>query len=84
MAKLFSATRQLNEKNSSKRAADTEVILNEVHDREPGSEQHLLIIARMNYLHARYRKTGKILDDDMLHTLGSAVLDIVQTIDNIE
>ena len=84
MAKLFVATRQLNEKNASKRAADTEIILNEVHDREPGSDSHLLGISRMNYLHARFRKAGKILDDDMLHTLGSAVLDIFQTIGSIE
>ncbi|GAD95385.1 hypothetical protein AOR_1_1010114 [Paecilomyces variotii No. 5] len=84
MTKLFVATRQLNEKNSSKRAADTEVVLNEVHDREPGSDPHLLGIARMNYLHARYRKAGKILDDDMLHTLGSAVVDIFQTVERLE
>ncbi|OQE05266.1 hypothetical protein PENVUL_c026G06935 [Penicillium vulpinum] len=84
MAKLFVATRQLKDKNASKRAADTEIILNEVHDREPGSDSHLLGISRMNYLHARFRKAGKILDDDMLHTLGSAVLDIFQTIGSIE
>ncbi|KAL4892525.1 hypothetical protein BDV59DRAFT_202647 [Aspergillus ambiguus] len=84
MTKLFVATGQLNEKNASKRAADTEVVLNEVHDREPGSESHLLGIARMNYLHARYRKAGKILDEDMLHTLGSAVVDIVRSVDRYE
>ncbi|KAE8135997.1 hypothetical protein BDV38DRAFT_272462 [Aspergillus pseudotamarii] len=84
MTKLFVATRQLNEKNASKRAADTEVVLNEVHDREPGSESHLMGIARMNYLHARYRKAGKILDEDMLHTLGSAVVDIVRGVDRNE
>lgn len=48
MTKLFVATGQLNEKNASKRAADTEVILNEVHDREPGSDNQVLGIARMN------------------------------------
>ncbi|KAB8231143.1 uncharacterized protein BDW43DRAFT_313225 [Aspergillus alliaceus] len=84
MTKLFVATRQLNEKNASKRAADTEVVLNEVHDREPGSDSHLMGIARMNYLHARYRKAGKILDEDMLHTLGSAVVDIVRGVDKDE
>lgn len=84
MTKLFVATGQLNEKNASKRAADTEVVLNEVHDREPGSENHLLGIARMNYLHARYRQTGKILDEDMLHTLGSAVVDILQGVERNE
>ncbi|KAF5864089.1 hypothetical protein ETB97_008495 [Aspergillus alliaceus] len=84
MTKFFVATRQLNEKNASKRAADTEVVLNEVHDREPGSDSHLMGIARMNYLHARYRKAGKILDEDMLHTLGSAVVDIVRGVDKGE
>ncbi|KAE8153151.1 hypothetical protein BDV25DRAFT_137225 [Aspergillus avenaceus] len=84
MTKLFVATRQLNEKNASKRAADTEVVLNEVHDREPGSDSHLMGIARMNYLHARFRKAGKILDEDMLHTLGSAVVDILRGVDRQE
>jgi hypothetical protein len=84
MTKLFVATRQLNGKNASKRAADTEVVLNEVHDREPGSESHILGIARMNYLHSRYRKAGKILDEDMLHTLGSAVVDIFRGVDRNE
>lgn len=84
MTKLFTATRQLNAKNSPKRAADTEVVLIEVHDRLPGSEMHLRGIARMNYLHARYRRAGKILDEDMLHTLGSAVADIFHTVDSSE
>jgi hypothetical protein len=84
MAKLFVATGQLNEKNMTKRAADTEVILNEVHDREPGSDPHLLGIARMNHLHSRYRKAGKILDEDLLHTLGSAVVDIIRSVDGNE
>ncbi|KAJ5155962.1 hypothetical protein N7492_008765 [Penicillium capsulatum] len=84
LLKLFVATGQLNEKNMSKRAADTEVLLNEVHDRRPGSEMHLRGIARMNYLHSRFRKAGKILDEDMLHTLGSAVVDICRGIDRNE
>ncbi|KAK1144810.1 hypothetical protein N8T08_004822 [Aspergillus melleus] len=84
MTKLFVATGQLNERNASKRAADTEVILSEVHDRLPGSDPHLLGIARMNYLHARFRKAGKILDEDMLHTLGSAVVDIMRYVDRYE
>ncbi|KAJ5090597.1 hypothetical protein N7532_009281 [Penicillium argentinense] len=84
MTKLFTATRQLNEKNAPKRAADTEVVLIEVHDRLPGSEMHLRGIARMNYLHARYRRAGKILDEDMLHTLGSAVVDIFHAVDTGE
>ncbi|PKY02886.1 hypothetical protein P168DRAFT_283622 [Aspergillus campestris IBT 28561] len=84
MTKLFVATGQLNAKNAPKRAADTEIVLSEVHDRLPGSDAHLAGIARMNYLHARYRKAGKVLDEDMLHTLGSAVVDIVRTVDGTE
>ncbi|RMJ28853.1 hypothetical protein PHISP_00304 [Aspergillus sp. HF37] len=84
MAKLFVAADQLNEKNMTKRAADTEVFLNEVHDREPGTDPHLLGIARTNHLHSRYRKAGKVLDKDMLHTLGSAVVDIIRTVDGNE
>jgi hypothetical protein len=45
---------------------------------------HLRGIARMNYLHARYRRAGKILDEDMLHTLGSAVVDIFHVVDSGE
>lgn len=84
MTKLFSATGQLNERNAPKRAADTEVLLNEVHDRQPGSKEHFLAISRMNYLHSRFRKAGKILDEDMLHTLGSAVVDIFRSVDENE
>ena len=84
MTKLFTATGQLNERNAPKRAADTEVLLTEVHDRLPGSNEHLLAISRMNYLHSRYRKAGKILDEDMLHTLGSAVVDIFRSVDENE
>lgn len=84
MTKLFVATGQLNARNAPKRAADTEIVLSEVHDRLPGSDAHLAGIARMKYLHARYRKAGKILDEDMLHTLGSAVVDIVRTVDGTE
>lgn len=81
MTKLFQATGQLNERNAPKSAADTEVLLNEVHDRQPGSNEHLLAISRMNYLHSRFRKAGKILGEDMLHTLGSAVVDIFRSVD---
>ncbi|KAI9923761.1 hypothetical protein ASPWEDRAFT_120396 [Aspergillus wentii DTO 134E9] len=84
IAKLLSATGQLSEKNASKRGADTEIILMEAHDREPGSDSHLNAIARMNYLHARYRKAGKILDEDMLHTLGSPVVEIIRAVNDNE
>ncbi|RAQ61949.1 hypothetical protein COH20_010735 [Aspergillus flavus] len=37
---LFVATGQRNEKNNTKRGADTEVLMNEIHDREAGSDAH--------------------------------------------
>ncbi|KAB8266191.1 hypothetical protein BDV32DRAFT_156247 [Aspergillus pseudonomiae] len=84
VADLFVATGQRSEKNNTKRAADTEVIMNEIHDREAGSDAHVMAFARMNYIHSRYRKAGKILDEDMLHTLGSAVVDVFRLIEKYE
>lgn len=37
---------------------------------------------RMNYLHARYRKAGKILDAGLLHTLGDGALEIIHVVDD--
>ncbi|KOC12022.1 hypothetical protein AFLA70_207g002031 [Aspergillus flavus AF70] len=81
---LFVATGQRNEKNNTKRRADTEVLMNEIHDREACSDAHVMAFARMNYIHSRYRKAGKILDEDMLHTLGSAVVDLFRSIEKYE
>lgn len=63
MTDLFVATGQRNEKNNTKRGADTEVLMNEIHDREAGSDAHVMAFARMKYIHSRYRKAGKILDE---------------------
>lgn len=37
--------------------------------RPPGSPQARLAVARTNYLHNIYRRTGRISNDDMLYTL---------------
>jgi hypothetical protein len=42
----------------------------------PTSERTNAAIARMNYLHGRYRKAGKISNDDMLYTLSLFVLEV--------
>ncbi|KAE8421940.1 hypothetical protein BDV36DRAFT_18713 [Aspergillus pseudocaelatus] len=84
VADLFVATGQRSEKNNTKRGADTEVLMNEIHDREAGSDAHMMAFARMNYIHSRYRTAGKILDEDMLHTLGSAVVDLFRSIEKYE
>ena len=42
------------------------------------SPRRIDAIARMNYLHGRYIKAGKISNDDMLYTLGLFVLEPVR------
>jgi ER-bound oxygenase mpaB/B'/Rubber oxygenase, catalytic domain len=63
---------------TSKRAADTGVILTEVVLHHPSNERAIDGIARMNYLHARYRKSGKILNHDMLYTLSLFALEPIR------
>jgi len=60
---------------SSRRAADTGVILTEVVLNKPTSKRTIDGIARMNYLHNGYRKAGKISDADMLYTLSLFALE---------
>ena len=55
--------------------ADTGVLLLEFAVNRPSSERTIQAIARMNYLHARYQKSGKILDSDMLYTLSLFALE---------
>lgn len=51
----------------------TEVVLN-----EHSSERSLDGIARINFLHSRYRKAGKISDNDMLYTLSLFALEPIR------
>lgn len=84
MSKLFAVTGQNNIKNAGRRAVDTEILLRESQTQPRDSERYMDAIARMNYLHARYRKAGKILDKDLLHTLGDGALEILHIVDNEE
>jgi hypothetical protein len=84
MSKLFAVTGQNNIRNAGRRAVDTEVLLRESQTQPRDSERYMDAVARMNYLHARYRKAGKILDTDLLHTLGDGALEILHVIDNEE
>lgn len=59
---------------ASKRTADTGVLLLEFCLDKPSPERSTEAIARMNYLHSRYVKAGKISGDDMLSTLSSFAL----------
>ncbi|KAF4501879.1 hypothetical protein FAGAP_1850 [Fusarium agapanthi] len=48
------------------------------------SSRYQTALARMNYLHSRYRQAGKILDDDLLHTLRSSVVEIYRIFESEE
>ncbi|CAN9177907.1 unnamed protein product [Alternaria alternata] len=84
MSKLFAVTGQNNIRNAGRRAVDTEILLRESQTQPRDSERYMDAVARMNYLHARYRKAGKILDADLLHTLGDGALEILHIIDKEE
>jgi hypothetical protein len=82
MSKLFAVTGQNNIRNAGRRAVDTEILLRESQTQPRDSERYMDAVARMNYLHARYRKARKILNTDLLHTLGDGALEILHVIDN--
>ena len=79
MSRLLVSTGELsNEKTASKRAADTGIVITEVVLNKPDSPRAVDGIARMNYLHDRYRQSGKISDDDMLYTLSLFALEPIR------
>lgn len=41
-------------------------------------------VSRINYLHSRYRRANKILNEDMLHTLGDGLAEIFRVVDGQE
>lgn len=84
MTKLFAVTGQNNRRNAGKRVIDTEILLREVQSQNRDSNRYMQAVARMNFLHSRYRKAGKILDEDLLHTLGSGLVEIFRVVDNDE
>ncbi|WEW55834.1 hypothetical protein PRK78_001267 [Emydomyces testavorans] len=67
-----------------KRYADTSVLIGEFVANPPSSPRSREGIARMNYLHSVYRKSGKILEDDMLYTLSLFALEPIRWINRYE
>ncbi|KAL6713474.1 hypothetical protein ACLMJK_008939 [Lecanora helva] len=85
ISSLLVATGQLKHKETaSKRAADTGVLLLEFGLNRPASKRAIEAIARMNFLHSRYQKNGKITNDDMLYTLSIFALEPSRWIDRYE
>ncbi|CRG92046.1 hypothetical protein PISL3812_09101 [Talaromyces islandicus] len=84
MSKLFAVTGQNNRRNAGKRAIDTEIILREAQSKPRDSDRYASAVARMNYLHARYRRANKITDTDLLHTLGDGLAEILNVVEREE
>ncbi|KAF5541667.1 hypothetical protein FPHYL_11754 [Fusarium phyllophilum] len=84
MSKLFAVTGQNNKRNAGKRAIDTQVLLREAQTQLRDSDRYATAVARMNYLHARYRRANKITDLDLLHTLGDGLGEISKVIQKEE
>ncbi|KAL4952185.1 hypothetical protein BDW69DRAFT_200898 [Aspergillus filifer] len=84
MSKLFAVTGQNNTRNAGRRAVDTEILLRESQSQPRDSDRYATAVARMNYLHARYRRANKITDDDLLHTLGDGLAEIFNVIEREE
>lgn len=85
ISSVLLATGQLSsDETASKRAADTAVIVTEMAHNHPASDRAVASIARMNYLHNRYRKAGKITDDDLLYTLSLFALEPTRWVSRFE
>ncbi|KAL5584044.1 hypothetical protein FOVSG1_015395 [Fusarium oxysporum f. sp. vasinfectum] len=80
MSKLFAVTGQNTRRNAGKRSVDTEVLLRESQSQPRDSERYAMAVARMNYLHVRYRRANKITDPDLLHTLGDGLAEIFKVV----
>ncbi|MCJ1362835.1 hypothetical protein MMC16_001941 [Acarospora aff. strigata] len=85
VSSLLVATGELaTSETASKRTADTGVLLLEFALNKPSSDRTIQAIARMNYLHSQYQKSGKITDSDMLYTLSLFALEPTRWIDRYE
>ncbi|KAI0102693.1 hypothetical protein GGR51DRAFT_284199 [Nemania sp. FL0031] len=70
ISRLLLATRNLTDPvKSLKRYEDTAALIGEFMINPPNSERTLHAIARMNFLHSKYRQEGTITNADLLYTL---------------
>lgn len=85
ISKLLVATSQLSDiATASKRYADTAVLIREFMSHRPAHPRTLEAIARMNYIHSLYQKSGAIRDDDMLFTLSLFALEPIRWVERYE
>ena len=85
VSKLMVATSQLTDPATvSKRYVDTELLIREWTSWSPLNKRGHKALARMNYIHSGYLKSGKLLEDDMLFTMASFVTEPVRWIAQYE
>ncbi|KAF2637956.1 hypothetical protein P280DRAFT_456668 [Massarina eburnea CBS 473.64] len=77
ISKLLAQTQQLSTPQyAARRYADTGILIGEFLAQSPTSERANAALARLNFLHGRYQKAGKISNDDLLYTLALFVLEV--------
>lgn len=82
---LLAKTTQFSDPETSfKRYADTAVLISELMVFEPSSVRSHEAIARTRFLHASYRSSGSIKEEDMLYTLSLFALEPISFIEKYE
>jgi hypothetical protein len=77
ISKLLVQTQQLStQRYAARRYADTSIMIAEFLAHSPTSERANAALARMNFLHSKYQKSGKITNEVMLYTLALFVTEI--------
>lgn len=85
ISRLLVATSQFSSvATATKRYADTAVLIREFMSHKPADPRTLEAIARMNYIHSLYQKSGLIRNDDMLFTLSLFALEPIRWIEKYE
>jgi hypothetical protein len=79
------ATREFSTpENASKRYVDTAVLIQEIMGHNPKSARVIQAIARMNYIHSRYQRSGKISNEDLLYTLSVFITEPITWVNKYE
>lgn len=82
---LLAATKEFSTpENASKRYTDTSLLIAEFAAHPPKDERTIKAIARMNTIHSRYQKAGKISNDDLLYTLSVFITEPIKFVKSYE
>lgn len=85
ISKMFTKTGELTSfTTNSKRLADTSVIVGTIINHAPTSDRSVKAIARLNYIHAPYIKSGGISNTGLAYTIGVIITEPVRWIEAFE